>query len=93
MAVRPPDETGLGAVKGRWRPPPAAGWREGMPRMSGGLSTDGVGETAEVGEPAEGNEEVVVVSALPVLRVSWDLLVEVCHSGTREDEGRRPRAG
>jgi hypothetical protein len=29
-----------------------------------------VGETAEVGEPLEGDEEVVIVSTLPVLRDS-----------------------
>jgi hypothetical protein len=50
-------ETGLGAVEGRWRPPPTAGWHGGM-GMSG-LGTDGVGETAEVG------------SALLVLRVRF----------------------
>jgi hypothetical protein len=38
---------------------------------------DEVGETAEVGEPPEGDEEVVVVSTLPVLCVSWDSQVEV----------------
>jgi hypothetical protein len=36
-----------------------------------------VGETAEVGEPPEGDEEVVIVSTLPVLRVSCDSRVEV----------------
>ena len=39
----------------------------GMPRTSRGLSTDEEGETAEVGEPPEGDEEAVVVSTLPVL--------------------------
>jgi hypothetical protein len=36
-----------------------------------------VGETAEVGEPPEGDEEAVVVSTLPVLRVSCDSRVEL----------------
>jgi hypothetical protein len=36
-----------------------------------------VGEATEVGEPPQGDEEVVVVSTLPVLRVSCDSQVEV----------------
>jgi hypothetical protein len=36
-----------------------------------GLGMDNMGET-EMGEPPEGDEEVVVISALPVLRVSCD---------------------
>ncbi len=81
--MRPPagvGETGLGAVDGRWRLlAPAAGWRGGIgiPRTSCGLGTDEVGETAETGEPAEGDEEAVFVSALPELRVSRDSRVDV----------------
>ena len=41
----------------------------------GGLGTDEEGETAEVGEPPDGNEEVV--SILLVLRVSCDSRVDV----------------
>jgi hypothetical protein len=47
----------------------------GIPRTSCGLGTDDVGETAEVGEPPEGDEEAD--STLPVLCVSWDSRVEV----------------
>jgi len=36
-----------------------------------------VGETAEVGDPAEGHEEALVVSTLPVLRVSSEFGVAV----------------
>jgi hypothetical protein len=81
--VRPParaGETGLGAVDGSWQLlAPAAGWRRGigMPHTSCGLGTDEVGKTAETGEPAEGDEEVVVVSKLPELRVSHDSRVDV----------------
>jgi hypothetical protein len=48
-------------------------------RVSHPASTllDEVGETAEVGEPPEGDEEAIVVSTLPVLRVSCDSRVEV----------------
>ena len=82
VAERPPigvGETGFGAVEGCWRQPTAAGWRGrmGMPRTSRGLGPDEVGETAEVGEPPEGDEEAVVVSTLPVLCVSCDSRVEV----------------
>jgi hypothetical protein len=84
MAVRPPagmGETGFGAVEGRWRPPLAAG-RHGSMGMPctvhpEGFDMDEVGETAEVGEPPEGDEEAVVVSTLPVLCISWDSRVEV----------------
>ena len=48
-----------------------------MPRTSCGLGADDVGETAETGEPAEGDEEAVPDSTLPVLRVSCDSRVEV----------------
>jgi hypothetical protein len=47
-----------------------------MPRTSCGLGTDEVGETAETGEPAEGDEEAVI-SALPELCVSRDSRVDV----------------
>jgi hypothetical protein len=49
----------------------------GMPRTSYGLGTAELGETAEVGEPAEGDDEAVVVFTRPVLRVSCDSRVEV----------------
>ena len=67
-------------MDGRWRAlAPAAGWRGGigMPCTSCGLGTDEVGETAETGEPTEGDEEALDDSALPVLRVSWDSRVDV----------------
>jgi hypothetical protein len=50
-----------------------------MPRIVHleGFDTDKVRETAEVGEPPEGDEEAVIVSTLPVLRISWDSRVEV----------------
>ena len=46
-----------------------------MPRTSWRLGTDEEGETAEVGEPPDGNEEAV--SVLLVLRVSCDSRVDV----------------
>jgi hypothetical protein len=50
----------------------------GIPRVwSCGLGAPELGETAETGEPAEGDEEAVVVSAFPVLRVSCDARVDV----------------
>jgi hypothetical protein len=48
-----------------------------IPRTSCGLVTDEEGETAEMGEPSEGDDEAVVVSTLPVLRVSCDSRVDV----------------
>jgi hypothetical protein len=48
----------------------------GMPRTSCGLGTDEGAETAEM-EPSEGDDEAVVASTLPVLRISCDSRVEV----------------
>ena len=42
-----------------------------------GLGTPELGEAAETGEPAEGDEEAVVVSVFPVLCVSCDAWVDV----------------
>jgi hypothetical protein len=67
-------ETGFGAVEGHWRPPLAAERRRGMgmPRTvhPEGFDTDEVGETAEVGEPPEGDKEAVVVSTLGGFKVA-----------------------
>ena len=46
-----------------------------MPRTSWGLGTDEEGETAEAGEPPDGDEEAV--STLPVLHASCDSRVDV----------------
>jgi hypothetical protein len=70
----------LGAVNGHWQlPAPVTGQCRdiGMPHTSCRLSTDKVGETAKMGEPAEGNEEAVIVSALPELHISCDSQVDV----------------
>jgi hypothetical protein len=62
-----------------------------MSLTSCGLGTDELRETAEVGEPPEGDNEAVVVSAWPALHVSCDSQVEVlllCGvAGAREGEG------
>ena len=76
----------------------------GMLRVgSCGLGMDELGETAETGEPPEGDEEAV--SALPVLRVSWDSRVDVlllcgvavarekANGGEPVDDMLPPRAG
>jgi hypothetical protein len=44
---------------------------------SSGLGTVEVGETAETGGPPEDDEEAVVLTTLPVLRISCDSRVEV----------------
>ena len=49
-----------------------------MPCTSRGLGTDEEGETAKVGEPPDGDEEVV--SILPVLCVSCNSRVDVLFS-------------
>jgi len=112
VAVRAPagvGDAGTGKLPARWRPlAPAAGWRGGMgmPRTgSCGLGADELGGAAEMGEPPAGEEEVVAVSTLPVLRVSWDARVDVLllcgvaaervkgKGGEPVDEMLPPRAG
>jgi hypothetical protein len=48
-----------------------------MPHTSCGLSTDKVSETAKMEEPAEGDEEAVIVSALPKLHILCNSQVDV----------------
>ena len=48
-----------------------------MPRTSCGLRTNEEGDTAEVGEPPEGDNETVVASTLSVPCVSCNSRVEV----------------
>lgn len=53
---------------------------------------DALGETVEVGEPPQGDEEAVVVSTSPVLRVSCDSQVEVlllCGVTVAGEKGKR----
>ena len=63
----------IGTVEGHWQPPLADGccghMGMGMSCTSWGLGIDEMGETSETGEPPEGEEEVVIVSTLPVLHV------------------------
>ena len=49
----------------------------GISCASCGLGMDKVGETAETGEPTEGDEEALDDFVLPVLCVSWDSRVDV----------------
>jgi hypothetical protein len=81
--MRPPAGVGeTGTLPARWRVVvPAAGWRGGMGiplrTCSCGRGVDELGGAAETGEPGEDDEEVVPVSALPVLGFSCDSRVEV----------------
>jgi hypothetical protein len=52
-------------------------WAYRIDSEARGLSTDEEGETAEVGEPPEDDDEEVVASTLPVLRVSCNSWVGV----------------
>jgi hypothetical protein len=61
----------LAATSGSWM-----AWGHGY-ITSSGLGTVEVGETAETGGPPEDDEEAVVLTTLPVLRISCDSRVEV----------------
>jgi hypothetical protein len=64
-------ETGLGAVEGRWRPPLVAGWRGGMGMPRGHILRARHGRSGRDSwnGGAPDDEEAVVVSKLPKLRV------------------------